>query len=290
MKSRPTRATTHWGHRPLGHDPQGDQACRYLFGVSFWGWGQGAVALENACKVRTVVFDKTGTITRGFPTVTRLFQLVDGAVLSLPKAVAVMGSAESQSEHPIAAAITKFAREALASEHASVRSLFLSRFFFGCTKRTFPLNVSDGQWAKCQSFQSVPGCGLSCRVSHIDELEPLLVQSPLARHQLGRHQRPGSPQHESLLSQVVIDDSLVKPTLVSVTPATADRAVSVLIGNREWMRRHGVDVPDAVDAAMAAQEQLGHTVVLCVVEGLPVCAVAVADQVKPEVCRLSAQL
>ena len=77
---------------------------------------QGAEPLENAHKVKTVVFDKTGTITRGFPTVTRIIQLVDNSLFYLPKMMTIIGTAESHSEHPIAAAITKFVREALGTE------------------------------------------------------------------------------------------------------------------------------------------------------------------------------
>jgi len=66
--------------------------------------------------VKTVVFDKTGTITRGFPTVTTLIQLVDNTVFYLPKMMAIIGTAESNSEHPIASAITRFVKEALNTE------------------------------------------------------------------------------------------------------------------------------------------------------------------------------
>ena len=77
---------------------------------------QGAEPLENAHKVKTVVFDKTGTITRGFPMVTTVIQLVDNAIFYLPKMMAIIGIAESNSEHPIASAITKFVKDALKTD------------------------------------------------------------------------------------------------------------------------------------------------------------------------------
>ena len=60
--------------------------------------------------MKNVVFDKTGTLTHGCPTVTKAVTFVDKVVC--PKAVflAAAGAAESNSEHPLATAITEFAR------------------------------------------------------------------------------------------------------------------------------------------------------------------------------------
>jgi Cu+-exporting ATPase len=70
-------------------------------------------ALERAGHVRTVVLDKTGTITQGRPSVTDIV-LVPGAVAS-PEALAQLlrlaASAEKGSEHPVAEAIVAAATE-----------------------------------------------------------------------------------------------------------------------------------------------------------------------------------
>ena len=60
-------------------------------------------ALEIAHKLDTVVVDKTGTLTRGEPEVTDV--LADDRVLALAAA------AEARSEHPLAAAVVRHARE-----------------------------------------------------------------------------------------------------------------------------------------------------------------------------------
>jgi len=49
-----------------------------------------------------VVFDKTGTITEGRPSVCRLTLLTSHARWSLSKLLAIVATAEANSEHPIA--------------------------------------------------------------------------------------------------------------------------------------------------------------------------------------------
>ena len=66
-----------------------------------------AEALETAHGVRTVVFDKTGTVTKGEPSVTDV-KAAPGA--SEPRLLDLALSLEERSEHPLARAVTEFAR------------------------------------------------------------------------------------------------------------------------------------------------------------------------------------
>lgn len=43
---------------------------------------------------------------------------------------------------------------------------------------------------------------------------------------------------------------------------------SVLIGNREWMIRNGLNVPESIDIIMKDHEEKGHTAVLCAIDGI----------------------
>lgn len=62
-------------------------------------------------QVTAVVFDKTGTITHGTPEVVKTAVFVAPDVCSFPLLLAVAGTAENNSEHPLGAAVTKYAKK-----------------------------------------------------------------------------------------------------------------------------------------------------------------------------------
>ncbi|ESN91056.1 hypothetical protein HELRODRAFT_90503 [Helobdella robusta] len=74
---------------------------------------KGGLPLERAHKVNTVIFDKTGTITRGTPQVYSVHLFGD---CCLPFLISLIGTAESSSEHPIANAIVDHAKKILCIE------------------------------------------------------------------------------------------------------------------------------------------------------------------------------
>ena len=63
-----------------------------------------AVSLEETSRIKVAVLDKTGTITRGAPVVTDVFE-TDDALLELANAV------EYKSEHPLSRAIVSYCEE-----------------------------------------------------------------------------------------------------------------------------------------------------------------------------------
>ncbi|XP_053564356.1 copper-transporting ATPase 2 [Bombina bombina] len=108
---------------------------------------KGGEPLEMAHKINAVMFDKTGTITHGVPKVMRVLMLGDVVTqLPLKRMLAVIGTAEASSEHPLGMSVTKYCKEELGTECLGY----------------------------CTEFQAVPGCGISCKVSNI---ESVLVQS-----------------------------------------------------------------------------------------------------------------
>ena len=69
---------------------------------------KGGEPLESASKINTIVFDKTGTITKGKPEVT---DVEDVGSLDDKEVLAISASLEKQSEHPLAEAIYSYSQE-----------------------------------------------------------------------------------------------------------------------------------------------------------------------------------
>uniref|UniRef100_A0A8C0AN90 Copper-transporting ATPase 1 n=1 Tax=Buteo japonicus TaxID=224669 RepID=A0A8C0AN90_9AVES len=122
---------------------------------------KGGEPLEMAHKVKVVVFDKTGTITHGTPEVMQVKFLVESNQLPHNKMLAIVGTAESNSEHPLGVAITKYCKKELESETLGT----------------------------CTDFQVVPGCGISCKVTNIELVISLF------------HAHPSLTNHSTLTSQ-----------------------------------------------------------------------------------------
>ena len=69
---------------------------------------KGGEPLENSSTINTIVFDKTGTITKGKPEIT---DIEDIGNLDEDEVLALSASLEKQSEHPLAEAICSYADE-----------------------------------------------------------------------------------------------------------------------------------------------------------------------------------
>ncbi len=74
---------------------------------------RGGEALEAIQRIDTIVFDKTGTITRGRPTVTHVVgaKKADGSTVDQNDLLKLAAAVESRSEHPLAGAIVQAAKD-----------------------------------------------------------------------------------------------------------------------------------------------------------------------------------
>ncbi|XP_054919511.1 copper-transporting ATPase 2-like isoform X2 [Dermacentor andersoni] len=103
---------------------------------------KGAEPLEAICKVKCFAFDKTGTITKGKPVLVYAGLVTHVKALTLNALMAIVGTAEASSEHPIAKAITDYAKQLLQTEILG----------------------------SCEGFEAISGFGLSCKVGNVASL------------------------------------------------------------------------------------------------------------------------
>jgi len=212
---------------------------------------KGGEPLEKVHKINSIVFDKTGTLTHGVPRLSRIVMFVNRSVCSLHSLLAIAGTAESSSEHPIATAIVTYTKKML--------------------------NVE--QLGRATDFAAVPGCGLKCTVSRI---ESLLIGETTDVELMNRRNSRASTRVDidTFENDTTINPST--PVIEELEGAVASRQYSVLIGNREWMKRNGLPVSTEVNKVMKEHEVKGQTAVLCAIDGQIVAMLAVADTVKSE--------
>ncbi|XP_047441692.1 copper-transporting ATPase 1 [Mugil cephalus] len=208
---------------------------------------KGGEPLEMAHKVQSVVFDKTGTITYGAPKVIQVKILVEGNRMPRSRLLAIVGTAENSSEHPLGASVTRYCKQELGTESLGT----------------------------CTAFQAVPGCGIQCQVSNT---EFLLKQ--------GDSDSEDNNQRNSVLVQISDTrlSTTAHPLIMDPQPLSVVQTATygVLIGNREWMRRNCLQVSPDVDEAMIEHERRGRTAVLVAVDNMLCAMIAIADTVKPE--------
>nr|XP_034828120.1 copper-transporting ATPase 1 isoform X2 [Maniola hyperantus] len=220
---------------------------------------KGAEPLENAHKVKTVIFDKTGTITRGSTSVARL-ALLTGDPATLPDVLACILSAELNSEHPVASAIVRWCAGVVGDARAS-----------------------------CSGFAAAPGCGLRAKIT----LRQNAQQSPQLRAVLANAREGSTIQLQGVPVEIVggggdaaLSSAQAAQRLHAVIRPSGDDHEEVeqlvLIGNREWMARNGVTVPRRVQETLQRDEELGRTAVLAAINDQLVCTIGVSDEVKPE--------
>ncbi|XP_049729247.1 copper-transporting ATPase 1 isoform X1 [Elephas maximus indicus] len=209
---------------------------------------KGGEPLEMAHKVKVVVFDKTGTITHGTPVVNQVKVLVESNRIPRNKILAIVGTAESNSEHPLGAAVTKYCKQELDTETLGT----------------------------CIDFQVVPGCGISCKVTNIEGLlrkDSWKIEENNIKN-AALVQIDGNNEQSSTSSSMIIDAQLSK--------ALNAQQYKVLIGNREWMTRNGLIINNDVDDSMTEHEKKGRTAILVAVDDELCGLIAIADTVKPE--------
>lgn len=164
-----------------------------------------AFALENLCKVDTVVLDKTGTLTEGVPVVTDSYWISDDNIRYLD----VLYTAEQKSEHPLASAILCWLEE-------SGAKVCEAENFESLTGRGVRIQVEGvTYWAGSQGLLDIFQAGIPEKV----------------RKQIGQWQEDGQSvvfygQETRLLAVLAISDR-IKPTSVEAVKELKKQGIEV---------------------------------------------------------------
>lgn len=212
-----------------------------------------AFALENLCKVDTVVMDKTGTLTEGVPVVTDSYWISNDNVSFLD----ILYTAEQKSEHPLASAILRW------------------------------LDDSGAKRCEADHFESLTGQGVRVRVKGIDYwvgshglLEASQADIPeKVQAEIGRWQEEGQSivfygQEHRLLAVFAISDR-IKPTSAAAVRELKKLGVDVhlLTGDGVRTAEHvavalGIGhckaevMPDGKEAYIVSLQRLGKKVAM----------------------------
>ncbi|MCJ2563164.1 MAG: heavy metal translocating P-type ATPase, partial [Candidatus Thermoplasmatota archaeon] len=168
---------------------------------------KGGEALETAGKLDIIVFDKTGTLTKGEPEVTDIVALPSSTEDEVLRLGAI---AEAGSEHPLAESILRRAR------------------------------TSSMSYDEPDSFEAIPGMGVSVRASETDILlgnrrlmETKNVDTGAIEHQLRRLEGEGKTavivaSNGTVIGTIAVADTL-KDTSARAVQALKEKGIEVVM-------------------------------------------------------------
>jgi Cu+-exporting ATPase len=184
-----------------------------------------AEALETAGKLRTIVVDKTGTLTRGQPEVTD-FERLPGGVLPAVTLLALTAALESRSEHPLAEAIVTYVQRQLANSYSQLAH----------TRS----ELKGSELPAVESFEAVAGRG---------------VQGSIG----GQWVRVGTPRW---FEELGINTATLRPLVERLEVAACSVAVVVVDGRLEGCFGVADPLKPTSASAVAALRSLGLQVVM----------------------------
>jgi Cu+-exporting ATPase len=182
-------------------------------------------ALELAGRITTVILDKTGTITRGQPSVTDV--IINGKNVSVDELLLLAASAEKASEHPLGEAIVAEAGER-------------------------GLDLVDPE-----RFSAIAGRGIQAEI----EGKQVMVGSPSLIYEKGMHLDGLEPQLERLQSEaksvvVVVIDGEVSG-MIAIADTIKDHSIQAIRALQNMDLEVAMITGDNQQTAHAIAEQVG---------------------------------
>ncbi len=160
---------------------------------------KGGEPLEAACKIKAMVFDKTGTLTKGQPEVTDVLTF---AAPDKDEIIAIAGSLEKLSEHPLAEAIYGYATQE-------------------------EIKLDDAE-----NFKAVPGHGVTGRIKGLDYYfgnRKLMAEVPaLNVEPVNRQMKQLEEQGKTVMLLATSTEIIGAVAVADMVKATSREAVSRL--------------------------------------------------------------
>lgn len=265
---------------------------------------KGGESLERAVGIKTVVFDKTGTITAGKPRAVDFKMIAPGLQ---PGTVFAMAAAlERNSEHPIAAAILELEKHYNVLERESHEK--------ESCQSSLDDNNSNGNGSSSLPDSAAHSLSRIGRTLDANNKYPTAITSKEVSILVGegirgwlkipkdhpnrevllqfqhRREREYSPGSSPVTAPIVITKHAIGKFSLTSEATTSDECIeiSMSIGNKRLMEEVGAfPMPSSsdhasVDAYIRKMESLGCTCVWIAIDASPVAVVAVMDPIKEE--------
>lgn len=267
-------------------------------------------ALETAHKVKHIVFDKTGTLTSGKPTLSKLTILVSRDILDstkqlsiyMKRIVTLFGSAENNSNHPLAKTLAKFTLDTTNTKRLMVPKSFVSHPGLG-VEASF-----DAKHFDIPSNNSLLDDCLFTINRRMNQVRSC-VKSPLIRLDSGEDYATntttadGSLSEDSHLEALVCGTSIIFSPLVTnndeffvsvaqklSSECYTDGKVTVLVGNQAFMNEKKILFNSGTKAVIEKSLIDNMSLVFVVINGVLVAIANLNDEVKPEAIEATKQL
>ncbi|RKE23101.1 heavy metal translocating P-type ATPase [Streptomyces sp. TLI_171] len=210
-----------------------------------------AAALERLGRTAAVALDKTGTLTEGTPRLTAVRPL-PGSGLTEDRLLALAAAAERPSEHPLARAVLRAARE-----------------------RALPLSPAT-------AFTATPGIGVRATVAG----RTVTVTSPAGTPAAPAETRAGAAGEADAGTKAPAgadaDINAAAEAHADADARTDAEATAHTQTDADAVAPAATDAGVKAHAAAAELERSGHTAVVVALDGIPVGVLGLADRLRPD--------
>uniref|UniRef100_A0A915KMP7 Uncharacterized protein n=1 Tax=Romanomermis culicivorax TaxID=13658 RepID=A0A915KMP7_ROMCU len=127
--------------------------------------------------------------------------------------------------------------------------------------------LPNASFPQASNFHSSPGHGIRCLISKSSQDATPNLHKDLQNYDI-KLKRPHAtiPLNGNI---EIVQFAMEKPenlNTLNVRDNNSDKH-EIVIGNRRWLDKRGIDICDQIDKMMKIEETYGHIVVLCALDG-----------------------